>query len=349
MNEIVNEVHDIRRSDEVGSDSGHMIFMISRKWSDSSMIVNTGQRTDIPAYFSTWFYNRIRAGEVLVRNPYYPTQVGRYRLTPEVVDCLSFCTKNPAPMISRLQELDDYPQLWYVTITPYGKDIEPNVPEWERVIHSFQELSECVGHRSVIWRYDPVLLLGKYDVNFHKELFLAMCKELSGYTDTCVISFIQLYEKTKKNFHEVGVVPSEAKRELTKYFVKVGQEYGMRIKGCCVEKEMAELGIDTSGCATKEVYERALGEALTVPSNEARAREECNCLLGYDIGVYNTCMHGCRYCYANYDMELVKNNMRLHDPESPLLIGQITPADQIYDAKQIKYSHGQMVMTELLK
>ena len=313
------------------------------------MIVNTGQRTDIPAYYSTWFYNRIRAGEVLVRNPYYPTQVARYRLTPEIVDCLSFCTKNPAPMLPRLQELDAYPQLWYVTITPYGKDIEPHVPDWREVVHSFQELSKHVGTHSIIWRYDPVLLLGGYHVEFHKNTFLAMCRELSGYTDTCVISFIQLYEKTKKNFHEVSTVPAEIRRELAAYFVKVGQEYGIRIKGCCVDLELAGLGVDVTGCATREVYERALGEALTVPANEAHARDECECLLGYDIGAYNTCLHGCRYCYANYDMELVKNNYRLHDPESLLLIGHLTPADQIYDARQIKYSHGQMVMTELLK
>ena len=348
------------------------------------MIVNTGQRTDIPAYFSTWFYNRIRAGEVYVRNPFYPTVVAKYKLTPDLVDCISFCSKNPAPMLARLDELSEFRQLWYVTITPYGKDIEPNVPDWRDAAESVKELSGRYGKQSVIWRYDPVLLCERkqepetdlekkhsggtekdgslsivhdsrrdhdgrrdYDISFHKEMFREMCRELSGYTDTCVISFLQLYEKTKKNFRQAHEVPLATKRELMAHFVKLGKEYGIRIRGCCVEQALSDLGADLSGCATREVYERVLGEALDIPGKEARARAECDCLLGHDIGAYNTCMHGCLYCYANYDMELVKQNRKLHDPESPLLIGHLTKDDQVYDAKQIRYSHGQMIWTDL--
>lgn len=129
------------------------------------MIINTGCRTDIPAFYSKWFMNRIREGYVLVRNPYYLNQVTKYNLSPDVVDCLAFCTKNPEPMLEYLNELDKYKQYWFVTITPYGKDIEPNVPNKKRVIESFKKLSEHIGVDSIGWRYDPIFIGDGFDVN----------------------------------------------------------------------------------------------------------------------------------------------------------------------------------------
>ncbi|EHO16630.1 hypothetical protein HMPREF9623_01329 [Stomatobaculum longum] len=105
------------------------------------MILNTGCRTDIPAYYSRWFYNRINAGYVCTRNPYRPNQVLKYRLDPELVDILCFCTKNPAPMLPRLAELDRFRQFWFVTLTPYGKEIEPNVPYKRTVSESIRRKS----------------------------------------------------------------------------------------------------------------------------------------------------------------------------------------------------------------
>ena len=113
------------------------------------MIINTGSRTDIPAFYSRWFYNRIREGYVLVRNPYNPEQVSRYRLAPDVVDCISFCTKNPLPMLSRLDEIADFGQLWYVTVTPYGTDIEPGVPRKQSVLEAVRELDRAMIQRNL--------------------------------------------------------------------------------------------------------------------------------------------------------------------------------------------------------
>ncbi|SEW43205.1 DUF1848 family protein [[Clostridium] fimetarium] len=184
------------------------------------MIINTGCRTDIPAYFSDWFYNRIKDGYVLTRNPYYEEQVMKYRLTPDVVDCLSFCTKNPEPMLDSLNEIDAFRQFWFVTITPYGKEIEPNVPEKEKVMESFKQLSKKVGVNAIGWRYDPIFITDKYSVEYHINEFEKMAEILSGYTDNCVISFIDLYAKTKRNFSGVKEVRKNRKNHLRKIICK---------------------------------------------------------------------------------------------------------------------------------
>ena len=114
------------------------------------MIINTGMRTDIPAFYSKWLMNRIHEGYVLVRNPYYRFQVSKYSLSPKVVDCLAFCTKNPHPMLQYIDELKEkYNMFWFITITPYGKEIEPNVPDKEKVIEDFKVLSNKLGKNAV--------------------------------------------------------------------------------------------------------------------------------------------------------------------------------------------------------
>ena len=154
------------------------------------MIINTGSRTDIPAFFSEWFYNRIKAGFVLVRNPYNPVMVTRYVLDPSVVDAISFCTKNPAPMLPGLHELDRFKSFFMVTITPYGREIEPLVPDKNKVVESFKALSEYAGKNAMSWRYDPVFISEKYSVKFHKRAFADFAEKLHPYTSQCVVSFM---------------------------------------------------------------------------------------------------------------------------------------------------------------
>lgn len=223
------------------------------------MILNTGNRTDIPAYYSEWFYNRIKEGFVLARNPYYPSQVTRFELNPEVVDVLVFCTKNPAPMLPRLPEIDHFNQFWMVTITPYGQDVEPFVPAVEKVMESFKMLSQKVGVRAISWRYDPIFISEKYTVEWHIETFARMAENLAGYTDNCIISFIDLYEKTRRNFPEVRAVTKAEQEQLVKAFVEIGERFGIRIKTCAENSELEKLGADISGCITQQVLERALG------------------------------------------------------------------------------------------
>ena len=297
------------------------------------MIINTGCRTDIPAFYSKWFMNRIREGYVLVRNPYYPNQVTKYNLSPDVVDCLAFCTKNPEPMLEYLNELDKYKQYWFVTITPYGKDIEPNVPNKKRVIESFKKLSEHIGVDSIGWRYDPIFIGDGFDVNKHIESFEKMAKELKNYTYNCTISFLDLYEKVKRNAPDIKPPTKEEQIEIAKAFYKIGKENNMTIHSCCEKTYLSEYGLKCNGCMSQEIIEQAVKEKLNPPKRE-NIRQDCNCLMGNDIGAYNTCGHLCKYCYANANKGLVIENMKKHNENSPFLIGFNEEGDKITEAKQ---------------
>lgn len=308
------------------------------------MIINTGSRTDIPVFYSEWFYNRIKAGEVLVRNPFNLNAVTRYRLDPEVVDALVFCTKNPAPMLPRIHELAPFRQLWHVTITPYGKDIEPGVPDKHEVLQSFRDLSNAVGKDHVVWRYDPIFLSDRYTMDYHFRAFETMATELEGYTTQVIFSFIDLYQKTKKNFPEVREVYEPEQDAMTERMAVIAKEHDMTLIACLENKRLEQYGVDTSGCMTQEKVEQSLGIQLKVPKNKAEAREGCTCLLGGDIGMYNTCSHFCRYCYANYDRKTVNQNRLIHNPNSPFLIGGPHEADIVKDGNQFSWINRQMTL-----
>lgn len=311
------------------------------------MILNTGSRTDIPAYYSDWFYNRIKEGYVLSRNPYYPTQITKYLLNPEVIDVMVFCTKNPYPMLDRIALLSAFDMFWFVTITPYGKEIEPHVPSKERVIGYFQKLSELIGKERISWRYDPVFVTDRYSVDYHIEQFGQMAKALSGYTDQCVVSFIDLYEKTLRNFGQVRSVTAKEQEKMIAAFSEIAKENELQIHLCCENAGLVRENVDANGCMSQAVLEKALGCKLNVPQKKT-ARKECSCLLGADIGAYNTCGHGCLYCYANYDIETVIKNRKLHNASSPLLIGEVSENDVIKQADQRSWKNAQLDFFDLL-
>ena len=297
------------------------------------MILNTGLRTDIPGFFSEWFYNRIEDGFVYVRNPYAKNQIYSYRLDPELIDCIIFCTKNPKPMFENLEKIDKFNQYWHITITPYEKEIEPNVPPINDVLESFKYLSKKLGKENVTLRYDPIFINEKYTLEKHIESFEYIINSLSGYTTEAIISFIDLYEKTKRNFPKAIEVTKDERLKLGKEFAQIGKKNNITIKTCVEGTELDKFGIDSSGCMTKEVIERAINKNLNIPKQKAR-NGECYCLLNNDIGEYNTCGHGCLYCYANSNKRLVKRNLKLHDPKSPILIGEIKEDDIIKEMKQ---------------
>lgn len=305
------------------------------------LIINTGMRTDIPAFYSKWLVNRINAGYVLVRNPYRPELVTRYELDPEVVDCIAFCTKNPEPMLDYMDCLKKFGQYWFVTITPYGKETEPNVPPKEKVMESFIALSEIVGIDRIGWRYDPIFIDETYTPERHLQDFEKMCRTLSGHTEVCVISFIDLYEKVRRNFPEVREVGSTLRISLGKDFADIGRRYGITVKGCAEGRELEKYGVDCSGCMTKETFEKALGIRLDIPKKRSQ-RPECSCVLGTDIGAYDTCGHFCRYCYANSNRENVIRNLKAHDPYSPLLTGKLYGGEVIHKTEQYSWADRQL-------
>lgn len=307
------------------------------------MILQTGMRTDIPAFYSKWFVNRIKEGYVLVRNPYNPSAVTKYRINPEVVDLIAFCTKNPAPMLGYMDILKPYGQFWFVTITPYGKEIEPNVPDKRQIIEDFRTLSNSVGIDSVGWRYDPIFITEKYSLDFHLKAFEQMAKTLSGYTDTCIISFIDLYKKVIKNFPQARMVNKKERLKIGEVFADIGRKYGITVKACAEGNELEVYGIDCDGCLTQEVYESALHTKLNMPKRKGQ-RTECACFFGNDIGVYDTCRHFCKYCYANTNKDAVIGNSKLHNPNSPFLIGSDQPGDKITEAKQESWIDHQLLL-----
>ena len=297
------------------------------------MIINTGQRTDIPAFYSDWLANRLKAGFVCVRNPYNPKQVSRYRLDPAVVDVISFCTKNPAPMFRYFDLLKHYGQYWFVTITPYGRDIEPHVKDKHKLLDDFKRLSDMVGLNAVGWRFDPIFLSERYTLEYHLRAFEKIASALEGYTQTAVISFIDLYPKVRQNFPEAREVPREQRLALGRELIQIAGAHGMTVKPCAEGDELAAFGADCGGCMRIEDYGKAIGKRLNAPKQKG-ARAECACYLSCDIGAYNSCMHLCRYCYANAEPAKVLAQSRLHDPSAPFLIGNYRAGDQIHDVPQ---------------
>lgn len=282
---------------------------------------------------------------MLVRNPYNPMQVTKYSLSPDVVDLIVFCTKNPAPMIPHMDMLKPYGQYWFVTITPYGKDIEPNVPDKGKVMENFKKLSDIVGVDSMGWRYDPIFIDEKHSVGWHILEFEKMAETLAGYTKSCVISFIDIYKKVEHNFPSVREVSKADRIRLGKDFIRIASQYGITIRPCAEGNDLAPYGADCAGCMTVSTFETALHTHLDVPKRKNNQRNgECACLLGVDIGAYDTCGHLCKYCYANSNATLVQKNMRKHNPDSPFLLGENMLGDMIHEAQQKSWVDGQLLL-----
>ena len=229
------------------------------------MILQTGQRTDIPAFYGQWLINRINEGFVDVRNPYNPNLITRYMINHKTVDGIVFCTKNPLPFIQYLPQIAEYRQYWHMTITPYGTDIETYVPAYEHIIEGFKFISNNLNPQSVVWRYDPIIVNHNYSVDFHYESFYKLAKSLSGYTDTVVASYLDIYDKVLRNFPEGKRPPKDVQIRLMKNLVDIANQFGMTLKTCGEGDTFKSIGADTSGCLTIDCYERAWNIKLKVP------------------------------------------------------------------------------------
>lgn len=299
------------------------------------MLINASERTDIAQYYSEWLMNRVREGWALSRNPVVPNRVIRYRLSPDVVDCIVFCTKNPEPMLRHLPELRErgFSLFFYVTITSYGREIEPRVPAYHRVIESFQRLSETLGRDCVGWRYDPVMVFEGYTAEHHLRAFDEMAAALAPYTNFCIFSFVQLYQKLARTFPTLRPVSDADKAILLAGMGETARRYGLRLQTCGDAHDYTAYGIERSACISQPVIERAIGRELAAPRPRP-SRPGCGCLPSGDVGAYDTCPNGCRYCYATRDRETALEHYRRHDPRSPLLFGGLTALDEVVDARQ---------------
>ncbi len=288
------------------------------------MILNVSGRCDIVAFYTDWFMNRYKEGYVDVRNPFYPKQVSRIYF--QDVDAIVFCTKNPIPIVDRLKEIDK-PILFHVTLTPYKKDLEPSVPDKKQVITAIQQISQIIGNENIYVRYDPILLNPEYSLEYHLKAFTRLCERLDGYVKHIIISFVddyknvrshqtklQLKEFTKQDFEKIG-----------KSFSQSAKEHGMTVQTCFEEENLVEYGFLKRDCIDRNLAFRLTGKTHF---KKWKARD-CGCVEMVDIGVYNSCKHFCKYCYANYDEKQVIRNFQKHNPNSSLLVGQLELDDVI--------------------
>jgi len=298
------------------------------------MIISASRRTDIPAFYTEWFYNRIKDGFVYVRNPINKNQVSKVSLLPEHVDCFVFWTKNPKPFIERLSELSEYKFYFQFTLNSYCKDLEPNVPKKQDVIETFIELSQKIGKEKVIWRYDPILLSDKYTIDYHIKYFKSIAERVSPFTEKCVISFIDIYKKCERNLKNISVQEISANEieYLSGELKKIADEYNLSLETCAENVELSSLGIGHNRCIDNDLIERILNKKIK-SSKDKNQRNECGCIESIDIGAYNTCKHGCLYCYANFNHQMVSDNCDNHTSSSPLLFGEIGEEDNIVDRK----------------
>ena len=291
------------------------------------MILSVSRRTDIPDYYSNWFLNRIKEGFLYVRNPMNTHQISRIDLSPDVVDCIVFWTKNPADMIEKLKYLEDYVYYFQFTLAGYGKDMEPNLPnKREELISTFRTLSEKTGKEKVIWRYDPILISDRYTMDYHLKAFEEIASSLADDTDKVVISFVDLYAKTQRNTKELGIrqMTKNEMIRLAAQMAQIASKYHLIIESCAEQIDLQNVGIQHGSCIDKKLIEKLLGCRL-LGEKDKNQREACGCLESVEVGAYNTCLNGCKYCYANVNDEKVKENVRLYDQDSPLLCGNIGP------------------------
>lgn len=308
------------------------------------MIISASRRTDIPSCYSDWFFARLKEGYVCTRNPMNYHQVSRISLSEDVVDGIVFWTKNPTPMLDKLPFLTDYPYYFQFTLNAYGKDMEAGIPSKNDVIvPTFQKLSRIIGAERVIWRYDPIILTPTYTVEYHIHYFEKLAKQLSGYTNTCVISFVDMYRHLGSISRSMQFLPlgTEAIYELAGRFGDIAHKCDLALETCSEAIDLSMFGIGHGHCIDGELLERIIGHPLSL-SKDKNQREECGCMASIDIGMYDSCANGCKYCYANHSLSTVRKNIRSHDLCSPLLYGSIGPEDIVKDRVVKSYKMDQL-------
>jgi DNA repair photolyase len=293
------------------------------------MIISVSRRTDIPAFYSQWFMKRIRAGFVLSRNPFNARQVKHVSLLPEDVDALVFWTRNGKPLSRYFPELDrlGFNYYFHYTITGYPKQLEPSVPALQQAIETFSSISSLIGPARIIWRYDPILVCNLVDFNQHRRLFAKISSKLAGRTRRVVISFADFYQKTRRNLARVdGLTYSdlpqdnEALYEIAHYMADTAAQFDMEIHSCAEAIDLTACGIQPGKCIDNQLLNRLFGLSLAGKKDPGQ-RAACTCIKSQDIGQYNSCSHGCRYCYATFSDKIIAKNKKSHQATSPFLIG----------------------------
>lgn len=283
------------------------------------MIISASRRTDIPAFYSKWLLKRLEAGYVMIPNPHNPNRIGRVALSPEHVDSIVFWTKNPAPMLDKLPRIEElgYPFYFQFTLTPYGKNVEQNLPPKAELLRTFAELGKRIGPERVVWRYDPVLIDESRTIDWHLKHFQQFCETLHPFTRRCVLSFIDPYGKIDGSFR---AMLREEMIAVASDFSETAKKYGLALFTCAEEIDLEEYGIGHSSCIDRELIEPITGCGIAA-RKDPNQRPACRCIESVDIGAYDTCAHGCAYCYATSSRDSALRCVKNHDPDAPMLTG----------------------------
>jgi len=301
------------------------------------VIISASRRTDIPAFYSRWLVNRLRLGWCLVPNPFNPQQVSKISLAPQDVDALVFWTRSPRPLIPYLDELDSrgYRYYFQFTLMDNPQLIDPHRPPSSLAIETFRLISDHIGADRVIWRYDPIVLTTITPPDFHRTAFARLAESLKGSTRRCVISFLDIYGKAHHRLAEMarlgapllpealdlqvlGNTLPDSIADLMGDIAAIAMDNQMEIVSCAEHFDLTQFGVRPGKCIDDDLISRLFGLDVSHTKDPAQ-RPACGCVQSRDIGMYNSCLFGCRYCYATSSFERAALNYKSHDPNSPSL------------------------------
>lgn len=298
------------------------------------MIISASRRTDIPAFYSDWFMNRVREGWCCVPNPLNANQVSQVSLKPVDVEAIVFWSKNPLPLISHLSELDELGFRYYFqfTLNDYPGALEPGIPSINSRLLTFQKLSQHIGSARVVWRYDPIIISNITPIEYHIDRFTNIAEELRGVTQRVMVSFVDYYRKTERHLAHLEIEEgfsfdrtmssSPAGIGLLKSLSTIAQKNNIVIFTCAEERDYTEAGISPGRCIDETILRQVWSLNLKYRKDPSQ-RKSCSCMASKDIGINNTCVHGCPYCYATTNSLIAQRKYTEHNPHSPLLWGGI--------------------------
>lgn len=299
--------------------------------SGGPIIISASRRTDIPAFYMPWFMGRLRAGSVSYPNP-FGRQIYQVSLRPEDVHSIVFWSKDYRPFMRHLDTLEEggYRFVCHYTITGAPRTLEPRVPDWRVGVEILRALAKRIGAQRVLWRFDPIVLTDRLDAPAYVARFAMLARALSGYTGRCYFSFATFYAKATRRLTAAGVQfrdpPLDEKRDLAHTLAGIAAEAGMALYACC-QPELVDEVIRPASCIDAAL----LAELFPLPALQAPLRPTrpgCGCAASRDVGVYDTCLHGCRYCYATGDDARAMAGFQRHDPEGELLLPPLFPTSR---------------------
>lgn len=293
------------------------------------MIISASRRTDIPAFYGEWFMNRIREGYFLRINPYNRNQQKKISLSLADVDAFVFWSKNPRPFLKHLDVLDakGYSYLFQYTLNDYPALLEPKMPPLSHRIETMQILSEKIGKKKILWRYDPILFSNITPPSYHIEHFHKLAEALSPWVTRVTISFYDGYGKAERRMKrlekEKGLMIQNTSAatgftQLLRELGKISKPKGLAVYTCAEEMDLESYGIHHGACIDIPGMNEVLGLNLA-NKKDPHQRKECLCGISVDMGSYDTCPFSCQYCYATASEKAVLNRRKELDENRPWL------------------------------